>query len=219
MMKHFPRLHLALLAYWATLLAALYLFAQLADEVYEKEGFPFDEPILTWLNAVATPTLTNLALALSFIGSVYVLTPLLVLIFALLWRVSQRSAIFFVLGFVGAVALNYGAKAFFGRLRPDLFPQVTSETSFSFPSGHAMGSTAFFLSLYFVVRQLAPKWQWLAGLVGFLLALGISLSRPYLQVHYPSDILAGWSLSGLWVLGMNLWYVQHYRKKEHSRLK
>jgi membrane-associated phospholipid phosphatase len=218
-MKHFLRLHPALLAYWVTLLAALYAFAELASEVYEKEGFPFDAPILTWLNAIATPFLTSLALALSFIGSVYVLTPLFVLILVLLWRVSKRSVIFFTLGFVGAVALNYSAKAFFGRLRPDLFPQVTSETSFSFPSGHAMGSTAFFLSLYFVVRQLAPRWQWLAGLVGFLLALGISLSRPYLQVHYPSDILAGWSLSSLWVLGMNLWYVQHYRRKEHSRLK
>ena len=211
-----PRLHPALLVYWASLLGALYLFAELADEVYERERLNFDEPILVWLNGVASPPLTTLALALSFIGSVYVLTPLLLIILVWLWRLSKRSSLFFFVGFVGAVGLNYASKAFFGRVRPDLFAQLSPEDYFSFPSGHAMGGAAFFLALYFVVRQHAPKWQWFALAVGLLLALGIGLSRPYLQVHYPSDILAGWALSTLWVLGVNLWYVRVRRDKHHA---
>jgi membrane-associated phospholipid phosphatase len=211
MTRVLSRLHPALLVYWASLLAVFYIFIELAGEVFEQERFDFDAPILTWFHSIASPPLTNLALALSFIGSVYVLGPALIFILMWLWRVSKRSSLFFFVAFVGAVGLNYAAKAFFGRVRPDLFAQLSPESYFSFPSGHAMGSTAFFLSLYFVIRHHAPKWQWLAGLLGLLLTLGISLSRPYLQVHYPSDILAGWALSTLWVLGVNLWYARARR--------
>jgi membrane-associated phospholipid phosphatase len=211
MTRLLSRLHPALLVYWAGLLATLYLFAELAGEVYEKERFSFDAPILGWFHSVVSPPLTTLALTLSFIGSVYVLTPAFVIILVWLWGVSKRSSLFFFVSFGGAVALNFASKAFFGRVRPDLFAQLSPENYFSFPSGHAMGSTAFFLGVYFVVRRHAPKWQWLALVVGFLLTLGISLSRPYLQVHYPSDILAGWALSTLWVLGVNLWYARTRR--------
>jgi membrane-associated phospholipid phosphatase len=208
MTRFLPRLHPALLLYWACLLGAFYVFIELAGEVYEKERFGFDAPILIWFDSIVSSPLTTLALALSFVGSVFVLTPLLLLVLLRLWRVSKRSSLFFALSFGGAVGLNYAAKAFFGRLRPDLFAQLSPEDYFSFPSGHAMGSTAFSLALYFVVRKHRPNWQWLAATLGFLLALGISLSRLYLQVHYPSDILAGWALSVLWVLGVNLWYAQ-----------
>jgi membrane-associated phospholipid phosphatase len=132
------------------------------------------------------------------------LHPALFILLIWLRRVSKRSSLFFFVSFVGAVALNYASKAFFGRARPDLFAQLSPENYFSFPSGHAVGSSAFFLTLYFVVRHHAPKWQWLTLVFGLLLTLGISLSHPYLQVHYPSDILAGWALSILRVLGVNL---------------
>jgi membrane-associated phospholipid phosphatase len=211
MSRTLPRIHPSLLLYWGALLATLYAFAELAGDVYERERIGFDVPILNWFHAITTPPLTALALTLSFIGSVYILAPAMLIVVLWLWRVSKRSALFFVLGFGGAVMLNFAAKAFFARLRPDLFAQLSPENSFSFPSGHTMGSTAFFLSLYFVIRQHAPKWQWLAAVLGLLLTLGISLSRPYLQVHYPSDILAGWALSTLWVLGVNLWYARARR--------
>jgi membrane-associated phospholipid phosphatase len=212
MTRVLSRLHPALLFYWAALLATFYAFIELAGEVYEKERFNFDEPILTWFHSIVSPPLTTLALTLSFIGSVYVLGPALVVILVWLWRVSKRSSLFFFVSFVGAVALNYASKAFFGRVRPDLFAQLSPENYFSFPSGHAMSSTAFFLALYVVVRQHAPSYQWLAAILGLLMTLGISLSRPYLQVHYPSDILAGWALSTLWVLGVNLWYARARRQ-------
>jgi membrane-associated phospholipid phosphatase len=208
MIRTFPRPHPSLLFYWGGLLALLYVFAELAGDVYEHERIRFDAPLLGWFHGIVTPPLTTLAFVLSFIGSVYVLAPGMLLIMLALWRVSKRSVIFFVTAFGGAVALNFAAKAFFARLRPDLFAQLSPEKSFSFPSGHTMASTAFFLALYFLVRQHAPKWQWLAAFVGLLFTLSISLSRPYLQVHYPSDILAGWALSTLWVLGVNVWYAR-----------
>jgi membrane-associated phospholipid phosphatase len=206
MTRFLSRLHPALLIYWAGLLATLYVFAHLAGDVYEHERFFFDAPILAWFHSMSTPFLTVLALTLSNIGSGYVLGAALLVTVLLTWRISKRSAVFFLLSFVGAVALNVTAKVFFARLRPNLFIQLMPEHDFSFPSGHIMGATAFFLALYFLSRHLFPRWQWLVASFGLLLTLGISLSRLYLQVHYPSDVLAGWALSMLWVSGVNLCY-------------
>lgn len=197
-----------LLLYAATLLAALFVFAELAGDVYERERLAFDAPILTWFDAIRHPLLTAAARALSFLGSVFVLGPVAALLLAGLWRRSRRAASFFALGFGGAITLNLLAKAFFARVRPDLFEALSPASNYAFPSGHAMGSAAFFLCLYLVCRQLYPAYRLQAGIVGLVLTLGIGLSRPYLQVHYPSDIVAGWVLSTAWVLGVYIWYAR-----------
>ena len=99
------------------------------------------------------------------------------------------------------------------RPRPELFPDVNywQTASPSFPSGHATGSAVFALTLWFVVRRLAPEWQGLAGVLGLLFCLSVSASRLYLQVHYPSDILAGLALGSGWVLGVNALYTYETR--------
>ncbi len=107
--------------------------------------------------------------------------------------------------------LNVLFKLFFARVRPALFEQLTPAPGFAFPSGHAMGSAAFFLALYLLAREFVPRWRWLAAVLGVLLTLGIGLSRLVLQVHYPSDVLAGWVLSAAWVLGVNSWYAHPRR--------
>lgn len=211
LLKHLPLPPKHFLFYWGLLLGALYLFTELAEDVYQQEGFFFDQPLLTWLSIHQSPTLTSLALSLSFSGSAYVLTPLTLLLLAVLWRVSRREALFFVLAFGGAVALNLATKALFARPRPEFFPQIAPEASFSFPSGHTMASTAFFLALYLIARRHAPRYRWLVAALSLAMVLGISLSRPYLQVHYPSDIAAGWTLSSAWVLLVNAYYERRQR--------
>lgn len=205
-LKRLPLPSWPVVLYWVVLLGALYAFVELAQDVYEQEGFPFDQALLTWLYVHQSPLWTRLALTLSFIGSIFVLGPLALALVSGLWRQSRRAAVFLALGLGGAVALNYGFKLLLARTRPELFAQLSPETSFSFPSGHAMGSSAFFLALFLIVRRLYPGRQVLSAGLGLHLTLGISLSRPYLQVHYPSDIVAGWALSSAWVLGVNLWY-------------
>lgn len=205
-----------MLLYWALLLGALYLFGSLAGEVYEREGFFFDGPLLTFLDTHQTPALTAAAQFFSFVGSVYLLGPLGLLLVATLvaWlgRRSRRTVIFLVLGAGGAVALNYLFKAVFARTRPELYPQLSPVGGYSFPSGHTMASTAFFLTLYLILRQLRPRLAPAVGALGLLLSVAIpvavGVSRMYLQVHYPSDVLAGWALSSAWVLGVRLWYVR-----------
>ena len=211
------RLSWRLLLYWGLLAGGLWTFVELADGVYEKNGFFFDEPVLDWFYTLINPTLTGLAVALSTIGGVEVMIGLSVLVAIGLWWVSRREALFFTFAMGGASVIMVATKYIFGRPRPELFPDVNFWTtaSPSFPSGHATGSMAFFLTVYLVVTHLAPRWRVLAGVLGAVMILGISASRLYLQVHYPSDILAGLSLGAAWVLGVNAFYTFQTRDRSH----
>ena len=197
--------------YYGLLLGTLFLFAELAEGIYAVEGFAFDSAILSWLFEQQSPLLTRLALALDLLGISYFLGALTVVAALLVWSRSRSSSLFLILGFWGAVGVNLVAKEFFERVRPDLFEQLTPITNSSFPSGHAMGSFAFWLTCWLVVSRLAPGWRWFAGIVGCLFAVGVGASRLYLQVHYPSDVLAGWALSTAWVMGIALWYTHGFR--------
>jgi undecaprenyl-diphosphatase len=103
----------------------------------------------------------------------------------------------------------------FARERPSLWESIAPETSFSFPSGHAMGS----MTLTWVCILLAwwTPWRWpvAIGLLGFSLLVG--LSRVYLGVHYPSDILAGWTAASVWTVCCFFTVFQHDRHPWQSR--
>lgn len=198
-----PHLPSAVLGYWGLLFAALLVFARLARELYEHEGFGFDAPLLVWLHGLQNPTLTALALGITWSGSVEVVVVVCAGLALWLWFRSRWEVLFLALGVGGAAGLNLAAKGFFERVRPDLFPQLMLELDFSFPSGHAMGSLAFVLTLLLIVGRVAPRWVWL-GWLGVAWAVLVAVSRPYLQVHYPSDIVAGWAMTTAWVMGLEL---------------
>jgi len=199
------------------------VFLKAAAEIEEGEGFPGDQAILHWLHAHATPGLDRLALALSRFGGPLPMVGYTGLLFGYLWwRKQHRQAWFLGLALGGAAALNLVAKAALGRPRPALWPSLAPETSFSFPSGHAMGSAALALAVGLLLAR--SRWRGLAWVLGPLLALGVGLSRMYLGVHYPSDVVAGWVASTGWVLSIyflfspylhtleRLWVTWRYRK-------
>jgi undecaprenyl-diphosphatase len=192
--------------YYGFLLVSLTLFGVLAQGVYQLRSFAFDDVILNWLSAQRTTSRDHLALALDVLGISYFLGFVITLMALFLWPRSRRSSIFVVLGFWGAIILNLIAKDLFNRTRPDLFEQLTPITNSSFPSGHAMGSFAFFLVCLLLTHYLSPRDTWITALFGSVFALAVGTSRLYLQVHYPSDVLAGWALSTAWVLGLGYWY-------------
>lgn len=202
------RLSWRLLLYWAGLIGGLLLFVEFSGEVYEKEGFPFDEPVLTWFYGLLSPALTTLALLLSTLGGTELMILLSLGVSVTLWFRSKREAVFVASSMGGAAIIMGLTKLILARERPELFPDVDywQTASPSFPSGHATGSAAFALTIFYVVRRLAPRWQALAGFLGLIFCLGVSASRLYLQVHYPSDIMAGIALGAGWVLGANAIY-------------
>ena len=209
------RLSWRLLLYWAALLGGIWLFAELTDELYDNQGFFFDEPVLTWFYGLISPARTRAALLLSTVGGLEVMVGASASLAALLWFRSRREAWFFAGSTGGAALIMALTKVVLARPRPELFPDVDywQTASPSFPSGHATGSAAVALTLFFVVRRLAPRWQAVAGGLGVLFCLAVSASRLYLQVHYPSDILAGLALGAGWVLGVNALYAFETRDK------
>ena len=211
------RLSWSLVLYWGVLIGLVWLFIEFTDEIYEEGGFFFDEPVLNWFYTLINPTLTDIMLFFSTVGGVEVMIGASVLVTLFLWRISHREALFFFFCMGGASLVMVLTKFVLNRPRPELFPDVDywQTHSPSFPSGHATGSMAFALSVYLVTAHLAPKWRPLAAIVGVLFVGWVCASRLYLQVHYPSDILAGLALSAGWVLGVTALYRYQIRDRSH----
>lgn len=185
---------------FAGVLLPLAGFVALADEVHEFESFHFDAPLLWKMHGLHSPGLDQFFTLLSKLGYEWFLIPADVLIVvALLWRKRWREASFVAISFVGSALLNLGSKQFFQRDRPSLWESIAPESTFSFPSGHAMGS----MTLAVTVALLAwnTRWRWPVLVLAPGFSVLVSVSRVYLGVHYPSDILAGWCAALVWVVG------------------
>ncbi len=188
----------------ALLGGALAGFIVLATGVFRHEGFAFDAPILAWLYAHRSPALDQTARLLTLSASAKVLAPLSLALLLWLWYRKGRWT-FFLLGVGGASVLNLLMKEVFARGRPHLFPALMPEKDHSFPSGHALGSMALALALGFALLDTHPSVGRLVLALGAFWSLMVGLSRLYLQVHYPSDVLAGFLVAMVWVFGLYLW--------------
>ncbi|CAN5230304.1 phosphatase PAP2 family protein [soil metagenome] len=195
--KHGWRIVLAFIG----ILIPLAGFASLVDELREGGGFFFDLPIQLALHRWATPGSDAFFGLMSKLGYQYGVVPIdLGLLGFLVWRRRYRDGLFFGLSIIGALILNLAAKNYFGRVRPDLWTSIAPEVSFSFPSGHAMASVA--LGVAVMVLLWTTRWRWWAIAGASLFVVLVGLSRIYLGVHFPSDILAGWTAGTAWVLLM-----------------
>lgn len=193
----------ALLALFGGVLLPLIAFGELAEDVWTREGFSWDAPILWWIHDHATPAADRAMLLITNCGGPLPMIGLTtILLGALLWRRRYADTAFVVLAIGGAAALNVLAKATFQRHRPTLWPQLTIEIDYGFPSGHAMGSLAVVAALAILLWP--TRWRWPMVLLGGMFAALVGFSRAYLGVHYPSDVLAGWCASFAWVAGVYL---------------
>jgi len=127
-------------------------------------------------------------------------TVVAVLIFFFLkkWRTGLWYGLTVLLG---ADVLNGLVKDFYGRVRPDQIEPLIEQGGHAFPSGHAMGAVIVYGGLFFLFTQYSnlKPWQWLVGTISVILILMIGLSRIYLGVHYPSDVIGGFSLGFSWL--------------------
>ncbi|GAB2611741.1 phosphatase PAP2 family protein [Novilysobacter erysipheiresistens] len=186
-----------LLLVFVGLLLPLWGFAELADEIHEQEAIGFDEPILHFAHGLAAPGLDRFFVILTDIGYLHGVVPIdIVLVLVLLAVRRLRAATFAAVALAGSGLLNVGTKLVFARDRPSLWESITPELTYSFPSGHAMGSA----TLAWVVVLLAwrTRWRWPVFAVAVPSVLLVGFSRVYLGVHYPSDILAGWAAASVW---------------------
>lgn len=190
---------------WA---ATIYLggFVKLASWPSVPEtSTTLDGQILAWLFAIRSPTLDRLFMSVTWAGANILLLPLSVALSLKLLAARQpRAAIFLASATVGASLLVNLGKHLIARPRPNLFPTlIDMPSSHSFPSGHAAQITAFVLAaLWLLKRSMAGPWFTTTATAGAGLIVLVCLSRLYLQVHYPSDVLAGGLTATLWVIGL-----------------
>ena len=186
---------------FSVLLLPVFVFVELADEVREGETLPFDQKVLRAINIHASPTLDVLAVTVTQLGGLIGTSVLTLGIAVLLWgRRMRRMATLLITGVAGAAALNLLLKAVFQRDRPHLWERLVTENSHSFPSGHAMASSALAFSL--IVIYWPTRWRWPVVFAAGIYVVVIGLTRLYLGVHYPTDILAGWAVSAAWIATM-----------------
>ena len=197
----FLQRHGSLLGLFLCVLIPLILFGVIAEDVADKDIFPFDYPVMAALHAHASPALDAVMLGASLVGSAYGLLPFNLAIFGYcVWRRKMHAATFWVLATGGGLLLNLLTKEFFQRTRPSFWGSIAPETSFSFPSGHAMCSMATAAALVVLFRR--SQWRNHVTVIAGFCVLMIGVSRPYLGVHFPSDILAGWTAALAWVVGL-----------------
>lgn len=192
-----------LLALFVGVIVPMYVFGRLAEDVWHHEGFAFDGVVLDAVHARASAAGDAVMVFVTQLGSTRGLIPLAALALALMLRQRRVwNAAFFAAAAGGAALMNLAVKAVFRRDRPHLWLSPAPETDYGFPSGHAMGSAAVIGAL--IVLAWPTRWRWPVAALGGAFVAAVGLSRVYLGVHFPSDVLAAWAASAAWVVGLSL---------------
>jgi undecaprenyl-diphosphatase len=164
----------------------------------------FDQALLTLAQRWRTPQLDQFFSIITWGGSLKVLAPVALALMTLIAvRRGYRHALFLGAALAGASILCHGAKLLVLRPRPALFEALTAmPEDFAFPSAHTAQAAAFGLAACMVARSISTsKFVSLCSIAAGAVAL-VGLSRIYLQVHYPTDVLAGAVMGVLWVMGL-----------------
>ncbi len=206
----------------AVLLVTLgvWAFLSIAEEMAEGETAAVDRALLLMFRTPGAPEtplggrwLREGMLDITALGSVTLLTLVVVLIVGLFASLRRwREAGLLLVAAMGGTAIGQALKAGFGRERPEEAWRLVDVINTSFPSGHAMMSAVVYLTLAALIARFAERRRvkWFAMTAGAVLTVMVGVSRVYLGVHWPSDVLAGWCVGAAWamVCWLGVWAVE-----------
>ena len=173
------------------MLSAGFLFYELAVGIKLEEGFAWDESVMLAVHSLSRPWLDTLFTAITHTADIWILIPLAITV-VVLWRRSEKTtAALVVTSLAAGFILSTLFKVQYARPRPDVFPPLVVEHSYSFPSGHTMAAVSFYGLLAILLWQRGHR---LLAVVAALWVLLVAFSRVYLGAHYPSDVLASLAL-------------------------
>ncbi|MFN7994032.1 MAG: phosphatase PAP2 family protein [Bryobacteraceae bacterium] len=186
-------------------IAALVVFAWIADLIGRGGVLDFDNYIRALVHRHSSPALTRIMLGFSVVGSpAYMIVLGCAAVVHFVRSGRPRTAILFVITVLGAELLDQVLKLLFHRTRPVAFFGLAQPMGYSFPSGHSLVSCAFFgvLATFAAARTKKNALRWTYRLSAALLIAAIGISRIYLGVHYPSDVIAGYLAALVWVFSV-----------------
>ncbi|MBT2648418.1 phosphatase PAP2 family protein [Bacillus sp. ISL-34] len=194
-------------------------FSFMAFTISANEYLKFDEDVISLVQGWESPLLTDIMKFFTYIGSTVSLIILSLVILFFLYRVLKHrlELVLFSAVMVGSPLLNLMVKLLFQRARPDLH-RLIEIGGYSFPSGHAMNAFSLYGILTFLLwRHMTVKWaRILLILFSMMMILSIGISRIYLGVHYPSDIIAGYLAGGCWI-AISIWFFQRYQERRKNK--
>jgi undecaprenyl-diphosphatase len=202
------------LALFAAVGAAVYLFLDLSDEVSENDTSTIDRAIMLAFRTPGDPsdpigsrTFEEAMRDVTALGGFTVLTVItLIATAALVYFGRRRQALVFFATIALAQVASEVLKTIFQRPRPDLVPHGSYVYSMSFPSGHSLLAAATFLTLAGILAGMQPHRGFKAFVfaIAGLMIIAIGVSRVYLGVHWPTDVLGGWTLGAAFALAARL---------------
>ncbi len=180
---------------------ALWLFGTVLEEVLDNAAVVrFDIATMDWIAAHTTPLGLRVFSAITRLGDIPVIPTIAVAGAWVLWHQRHRLVLVcWLSAFFGGVLVNRLLKLLVHRSRP---VRVVHETTFSFPSGHAMAATigygmlAYVLATYWHPRGIKRRFLFLGATI---LALAVGVSRVYLGVHFPTDVIGGFAAGTAWL--------------------
>jgi undecaprenyl-diphosphatase len=190
--------------------AGLWAFTEIADEVLERDSESLDRAILMSMRTagdlsdpVGPRWIEEMGRDFTALGGIGVLSFITIAVSGyLILQRNARAALFLVCAVSGGFAASLVLKEWFARPRPDLVPHGSYVYTASFPSGHAMMAAATYLTLGAILARLHAKFRLKAYflLLAVILSICVGVSRVYLGVHWPTDVLAGWTLGASWAM-------------------
>ncbi len=197
--------------------AALLLLAFVAVSTLVVAGYThaWDAAVLTWIGTVRTPAMIDLMVFFTVLGDGEVEIPLALGLIVLLWRLGRRlEARRYLLSALSAEVVFLIAKASFQRPRPDLITKLANAGWYSYPSGHAMLAPVIWgAGLLLMARTVRhPVARAVLVTLAVVLPVLIAVSRVYLGVHYPSDVLGALALGTGWAI----WWTEREKEKQRE---
>lgn len=210
-----PLLETLVVAGLAVSALSLFLFAWIAEEMAAGATANFDLGVRAWVHQFASPGMTRVMTAISLLGYDILIVELVLALALFLYLGWKHAAAWLAVSTAGSLILDLILKYAFHRPRPQPY-FAPAPHSFSFPSGHSLVSFCFYAVLAGLIaaRTRSMALRIAVGVMAALLVGAIGLSRIYLGMHYPSDVIAGYLGAAIWVstlLVLDRWRIHRRR--------